>query len=107
MIMKHTCRKGGQRVGTLDGPVWVSPGEIVRLVDEERWGRVKSRWMCCDSYDVMCAPDGKDDAAVYEAMALGSLEDPWTDYPNGLPPVGYRIPVNWPGTGDRPFGRNR
>ncbi len=105
--LKHTCRKGGKQVGVLDGPAWAAPGGLVKLADEDRWGRVMLRYRCCDSYAVAFSATEDGPAETRDAMAERDLEDAFDAYPHNLPPKGYMIPRQWPGTGDRPFGSHR
>lgn len=91
--MEHRCRKNGRRVGALDGPGWASPGEIVKLVDQEHWGRVETRWRCCDSYDVRVEAFGDQEAGVLRSLPETVLENPDDAYPTNLPPRGYPVPA--------------
>lgn len=103
MDEKHICRKGGKPVGALDGPTWTDPGEIVKLADEEHWGRIMLRWRCCDSYDVAVAAYGDQEAGVLRAQPVTALENAWDAYPSNLPPRGYPLPRTFPARGSTPF----
>lgn len=102
--MKHVCRKGGKPIGPLDGPAWAAPGEVVKLADEENWGRVALLWRCCHTYEVRVEEVGEQEAGT-RLLGPDGLEDAWGGYPASLPPQGYPVPhplrqgvVNhWPG----------
>lgn len=102
--MKHACRKGGRQAGVFDGAAWCVPGEIVKLADEERWGRIALRHRCCDSYTVTLPEFGDDEAEVRDAQPESAFENAWDAYPVNLPPRGYPIPKSWPRTGNTAFG---
>lgn len=103
MEQKHLCRKGGKPVGTMDGPAWMSPGEIVKLVDEDHWGRVVRRWRCCDSFDVVVAAYGDREAGTLAVQPVTAFENAWDAYPANLPPRGYPIPRPFPAKGSTQF----
>lgn len=102
--MEHTCRKGGKPVGYMEGPAWASPGEIVKLADEQNWGRIALRWRCCDSYTVALAEFGDQAAELRDAQPVDAFENAWHKYPDALPPVGYPLVKAWPSTKVEPFG---
>jgi hypothetical protein len=89
--MKHSCRRGGQAIGALEGPAWAAPGEIVKLADSDDWGRVETLWRCCHTYDVRVAAFGDQEAGT---LVLGpeGLENAWDAYPANMPPKGYPVP---------------
>jgi len=89
--MKHTCRKGGKPITALEGPAWAAPGEIVKLADEENWGRVAVLYRCCHTYEVRVKAFGEQEAGT---LVLGpdGLENAWGNYPANMPPKGYPIP---------------
>lgn len=90
--MDHRCRKNGKPVGALDGPGWASPGEIVKLADQEHWGRVELRWRCCDSYDVRVEQFGEQEAGVLTGLSERDLE-PVYDRTEHAVPRGYPVPA--------------
>jgi hypothetical protein len=92
MTMKHVCRKDGRAVGPLDGPAWLAPGEIVKIADEENWGRVVIRWQCCDSYDVRVSAFGEQEAGDLTVRPATAFENAWDAYPANMPPRGYPVP---------------
>ena len=100
--MDHICRKGGKPIGAREGLGWAAPGEVVKLADEDRWGRIETLWRCCHSYDVRVAPYGDDEGGLY-ILAPEALEDAYDAYPANLPPGGDPIPVPYPGKGARSF----
>lgn len=89
--MEHTCRRDGQKVGTLDGPAWASPGEIVKLVDAEHWGRIQLRYLCCDTYEVRVEAFADQEAGTL-SVPLTALENAYGAYPANMPPRGYPVP---------------
>lgn len=90
--MNHVCRKDGRKVGAMDGPEWARPGEIVKLADQENWGRVITRWRCCGSYDVRVAEFGEQEAGDLLALPVTAFESAWEAYPANMPPRGYPVP---------------
>lgn len=90
--MKHTCRRNGERIGVLDGPGWAAPGEIVKLADEDNWGRVTLLWRCCHTYEVRVEAFGEQEAGV-RVLAPEALEDAYSAYPANMPPRGYPLPT--------------
>ncbi len=91
MIMGHTCRKGGKKITSLEGPAWALPGELVKLADQDNWGRVELRWRCCHTYDVRVEASGDQEAGLL-ALAPEALENAYDAYPANLPPKGYPLP---------------
>lgn len=88
--MKHVCRQA-RPVTALEGPAWAMPGEIVKLVDEESWGRVEMMWRCCHTYDVRLEAFGEQEACV-RSFPPEALENAYDAYPANLPPKGYPVP---------------
>ena len=100
----HRCRTGGAKVSELgpDRPPWAAPGEIVRLTDQERWGRVALLFTCCGEREVRVEQFGDEDAATLRCW-LSDIESAFESYPANLPPRGYPIPKPWPAHGSKPF----
>lgn len=107
LTMEHTCRKSGQPLSRDEyqhSPAWASPGEIVKLMDEQRWGRIAIVWRCCATYDVMAVTQDDEPEVALLHLPLSGLENAWTPYPANLPPKGYPIPRVWPLKGTVGFG---
>lgn len=113
---RHVCREGAspaQRrwspTGTWVGkdadqfrPLWGEPGELTKLADEDRWGRVELIYTCCGERQVRLAAFDEHEAEVRRCW-IADLENPWDDYPASLPPRGYPVPKRWPSRGEEPF----
>lgn len=91
----HRCRTGAspsQRkwADPQFRPMWGKPGELTKLVDQERWGRVILLYTCCGEREVDVQPFGGDEGGVLRCW-ITDLEDPWEAYPANLPPRGYPV----------------
>lgn len=90
--MKHTCRRNGKKITTLEGPAWAAPNEVVKLADSDNWGRVEMLWSCCHTYVVRVEEFGDQEAGLL-ALPPTALENVHDAYPSNLPPEGYPVPA--------------
>lgn len=90
-MSRHVCRRGGRPARAMEGAAWAMPGEIVKLVDEDRWGRVEMMYRCCHVYDVRVEATEDQEGGIFTLPPDG-LENAYEAYPANMPPKGYPVP---------------
>lgn len=90
----HKCLKPARPTGALgpDRPIWGEPGEVTKLADEDRWGRVDMLWRCCGARDVAVTAQGEEGIEILH-LPIDALENPTGRHAR---PHGYVVPAPWP-----------
>jgi hypothetical protein len=87
----HVCVEGGKPQGAMEGLAWASPGEVVKVDGEARWGRVVLAWRCCGAVEVHFAVNAAHGRST-ETFSVDKLTNPYSDYPNNMWPAKYLVP---------------
>jgi hypothetical protein len=89
--MEHRCLKNGRPTGNYR-PSWAEPGEVVKIADEDRWGRVDLIWRCCGMRDVSVPAIGAEGIETLH-LAEDGLQNPVGEHKR---PPRYPVPAVWP-----------
>lgn len=90
-MRRHTCRRDGKLLSdAMDWPAFARPGEVVKVADEDHWGRVIMLHGCCTTADVEFAGFGDREPGI-APMSPDRLESVHRDTRNSIP-RGYPLP---------------